>query len=219
MSASVASVLTPKVAYGFHSSCLGGGGSASFRASNSAPLLDIRRLTQPELGPLPSSFSKRRRSPCSSTSLTAAPVASRGSSCADETLRPCRTTMPPLSAPPTTSQTRANRAWPLLSRRPTQPVSGPVPVRRWKRRRPPCCSSSPTKVPVDSRSASCLASGPGSSRTMMPPLSAPATTSQTGRHPVIPAEVRSPVWQATRCTTHASGSTGRSQTSRVQSWS
>mmetsp|Transcript_50508 Transcript_50508/g.121647 ORF Transcript_50508/g.121647 Transcript_50508/m.121647 type:complete len:225 (-) Transcript_50508:17-691(-) len=64
------------------------------------------RLTQPSFGPVPVSRVKRMRSPSSSSSATSAPCESRPSAASgDFSSLPVRTVMPPLSLPPTTSQT------------------------------------------------------------------------------------------------------------------
>mmetsp|Transcript_72491 Transcript_72491/g.224041 ORF Transcript_72491/g.224041 Transcript_72491/m.224041 type:complete len:369 (+) Transcript_72491:220-1326(+) len=63
----------------------------------------------------------------------------------------------------------------------TQPVSGPSPQSFWNCKRSPSIRSSLTQAPVARRVGSCgdLVSWP--SRTRMPPLSPPPTTSQRGR--------------------------------------
>mmetsp|Transcript_469 Transcript_469/g.1267 ORF Transcript_469/g.1267 Transcript_469/m.1267 type:complete len:292 (-) Transcript_469:158-1033(-) len=70
-----------------------------------------------------------------------------------------------------------------------QPSAGPVPVSRTKRRRACLSSTSWTRAPVDSLSASCREVKLSSFRTRRPPVSAPPTTSQSccGTAPGAPA--------------------------------
>ena len=75
----------------------------------SFPLVNFK-LTHPELGPDPEIFSNRKRweadpSPSrNSNSFTTAPVPSRSEHSSERTSSPLRTTIPPLSPPPTTCQ-------------------------------------------------------------------------------------------------------------------
>mmetsp|Transcript_66193 Transcript_66193/g.148555 ORF Transcript_66193/g.148555 Transcript_66193/m.148555 type:complete len:230 (-) Transcript_66193:194-883(-) len=76
--------------------------SAHAGTSKSFPLLF--KLTQPSAGPMPESFLKCNLSPAFFNSTTMAPVPKRAN-CFDFRLWPSRTTMPPVSSPPTTFQT------------------------------------------------------------------------------------------------------------------
>mmetsp|Transcript_83094 Transcript_83094/g.185625 ORF Transcript_83094/g.185625 Transcript_83094/m.185625 type:complete len:208 (-) Transcript_83094:72-695(-) len=60
----------------------------------------------------------------------------------------------------------------------TQPRSGPLPDKRSKHKRSPTSSTSHTRAPVERRSCSCGDFMSWPSRTKMPPLSPPPTTSQ-----------------------------------------
>mmetsp|Transcript_49943 Transcript_49943/g.151991 ORF Transcript_49943/g.151991 Transcript_49943/m.151991 type:complete len:299 (+) Transcript_49943:469-1365(+) len=75
---------------------------ASRLTNKSLPVILV--LTQPSPGPSPLTSLNFKRSPLSSSSSTKAPWLSREAAASDFRSCPCRTRMPPLSAPPTTSQ-------------------------------------------------------------------------------------------------------------------
>mmetsp|Transcript_49945 Transcript_49945/g.151998 ORF Transcript_49945/g.151998 Transcript_49945/m.151998 type:complete len:203 (+) Transcript_49945:733-1341(+) len=77
-------------------------GTASRLTRSSLPVILV--LTQPSPGPSPLTSLNFKRSPLSSSSSTKAPWLSREAAASDFRSCPCRTRMPPLSAPPTTSQ-------------------------------------------------------------------------------------------------------------------
>mmetsp|Transcript_74648 Transcript_74648/g.231750 ORF Transcript_74648/g.231750 Transcript_74648/m.231750 type:complete len:224 (+) Transcript_74648:314-985(+) len=85
----------------------GSGASAGAPTGLARTFLLMTVLIQPSSGPLPVSRRKCRRSPTRPSSSTVEPVARREAACGEDISRPCLTSTPPFSAPPTISQTRA----------------------------------------------------------------------------------------------------------------